>query len=172
MRYWVLAGILLLAFLVQSVLGPFLAIRGISPNIVLVVIVAYGLLFGWQVGLAGGVVGGLLLDLTASTYVGIHVLALGTVGLLVGLAEERVFKDNVLLAAVGGLVGSLISQTVVMIVLWVFGRQFSLLGSLRDTFLPAAFYDMLLCTLIYHRIYKYYRYLRPDPRGTIVLRRH
>lgn len=171
MRYWVLACLLLLSFLVQSVLGSFLAIRGIAPNVILVVVVSYGLLFGWQVGGAAGVIGGLLLDLTTGRFIGIHVLSLGIVGFLVGLVEERVFKDNVLLAALGGLVGSLVSQTIVLLTLWLFGWQISLFGSLRSTFLPAAIYDMILCTLIYGRIYKYYRYLRPDPRGTIVLRR-
>lgn len=171
MRYWVLAGILLLAFLVQSVLGSFLAIRGIAPNVLLIVVIAYGLLFGWQVGGAAGVIGGLLLDLTTGRYIGIHVLSLGIVGLALGLVEERVFKDNILLAALGGLLGSLVSQTIVLLALWIFGWQISLVGSLRSTILPAAVYDMILCMLVYGRIYRYYRYLRPDPRGTIVLRR-
>lgn len=170
MRYWVLAGILLLAFLMQSVLGPFLAVRGVVPNVVLVVVVAYGLLFGWQVGLGAGVMGGLLLDLTAGQLIGSHLLSLAVTGLLVGLVEEHVFKDNILLAALGGIVGSLVGQTVMVGCIWLFRRSFAL-TDFRDTLLPAAIYDMILCILVYGRIYRYYRYLRPDPRGTIVLRR-
>ncbi len=172
MRYWILSGLLLLAFLVQSVFGSYLSIRGIAPNVVLTVVVAYGLLFGWEVGLGAGVLGGLLLDLVAGRFIGIHVLSLGVVGLAVGLVEERVFKDNVLLAAIGGLVGSLVSQALVVFALWLFGWQIALLGSLRSTFLPAALYDMILSVVLYSWIYKYYRYLRPDPRGTIDLRRY
>ena len=172
MRYWILSLLLLLAFLVQSVFGSYLSISGIAPNVVLTVVVAYGLLFGWEVGLVSGVVGGLLLDLMAGRFIGIHVLSLGVVGLMVGLVEEHVFKDNILLAALGGLAGSLVSQGLVVLSLWLFGWQISFFGSLRSTFLPAAFYDMLLCVLLYSRIYKYYQYLRPDPRGTIDLRRY
>lgn len=166
-----LAGLLLTAFLVQSVLGPFLAIGGVIPNVVLVVVIVYGLLFGWEVGLGAGVVGGLLIDLTIGQLIGSHLLALGLVGLVVGQVEERVFKDNILLAALGGAAGSVVGQLVMMLCIAIFRRSFALVD-LRDTLLPAALYDLVLCVLIYGRIYKYYRYLRPDPRGTIVLRRH
>ncbi|OTA40335.1 MAG: hypothetical protein A6D92_19220 [Symbiobacterium thermophilum] len=54
MRYWVLTAITLVAYLVESVLGPFLAIGGVAPNVVFVVAVSCGLLFGWPVGLAWG----------------------------------------------------------------------------------------------------------------------
>lgn len=170
MRYYVLAGVLLLAFLVQSVLGGFLAIRGIAPNVVLVVVVVYGLLFGWEMGIAAGVLGGLLLDLTTSQLIGSHVLALAAVGLMVGLVEEGVFKDNLLLPLIGGFLGSLVGQIVLVGCIWLFRRSFPL-GDLRAALLPTALYDVILCVLVYTRIYKYYRYLRPDPRGTIILRR-
>ncbi|MFZ5824259.1 MAG: rod shape-determining protein MreD [Bacillota bacterium] len=169
MRYWVLAGILLLAFLVQSVLGHFLAINQIAPNVVLVVVIAYGLLFGPEVGLIAGLLGGLLLDLTFSHYVGLRLLALGSVGLAIGMVEERVFKDNLLLGSIGGLAGSVTGQSIVLIILWIFGRMITL-DEVRTLGL-AALYDMVLCTIIYRALYRNYRYLRPDPRGTIVLRR-
>lgn len=164
-----LAGVLLVSFLVQSVLAHFLAINGIVPNVVLVVVVAYGLLFGPEVGLGAGLIGGLLLDLVFSQYVGLRLLALGTVGLGMGLVEERVFKDNLLLGSMGGLAGSFVGQSIVLVVLWIFGRLITI-DEFR-TLVQAAVYDLFLCTLVYRSLYKNYRYLRPDPRGTIVLRR-
>lgn len=172
MRYWVLTGVVVVAFLLQSVVSTYLAIRGITPDILLVVVVSYGLLFGWQVGLGAGVLAGLLVDLTAGRFIGIHVLSLGLVGVLAGVVEEKVFKDNILLAPSGGLVGSVLNQSVLLLCLWLFGWQISFGSTLRATVLPAALYDMALSILVYHWIYKYYRYLRPDPRGTISIRRY
>lgn len=171
MRYWVLTGILVLAFLLQSVVSAYLAIQGITPNFLLVVVVSYGLLFGWPVGLGAGVLGGLLLDLTAGRFIGLHVLSLGVVGLAAGLTEERVFKDNLLLAPVSGLAGSIASQLIIWLCLWLYGWQVPLLPTLRTTIFPSALYDMILAIVIYGQIYRHYLYLRPDPRGTIVLRR-
>ncbi|HLN61283.1 MAG TPA: rod shape-determining protein MreD [Symbiobacteriaceae bacterium] len=172
MRYWVLTGVLILAFLLQSVVSSYLAIGGITPDFLLAVVVTYGLLFGWEVGLVGGVVGGLLIDLIAGRFIGLHVLSYGLVGLVAGLAEARVFKDNILLAPVGGLAGSIVSQTITVLCFWLYGLEVAPLGVLRSTILPAALYDMILTILVYGRIYRYYLYLRPDPRGTIVIRRH
>lgn len=172
MRYWLLTGLLVIAFLLQSVVGHFLSIAGVSPDFLLVLVVSYGLLFGWQLGLGAGVLGGLLLDLIAHRFIGLHVLTLGVVGLLAGLVEERVFKDNLLLAPTAGLAASIVSQLIELVVLWIYGWQVPFIASFRSIILPSALYNMGLSILVYGRIYKYYLYLRPDPRGTIVLRRH
>jgi rod shape-determining protein MreD len=171
-RYTVLAGILVLAYLLQSVVSSYMAIGGITPDFLLVLVVSYGLLFGWEVGLGAGVLGGLLLDLTTGRFIGLHVLSLGVAGLAAGLVEDKVFKDNLLLAPTSGLVSSVISQTIVLFCLWLYGWQVPLVSALRQTILPAALYDMVLAILVYGQIYKYYLYLKPDPRGTIVIRRY
>lgn len=172
MRYWVLAGLLVLAFLLQSVVVSYFSFAGVLPDLVMVMVLSYGLLFGWEVGLGAGILGGLLLDLTTARYVGLHVLTLGLVGLVSGVVEEKVFKDNILLAPTAGFVASVANQSIVFVALWVFGWKFSMVETLRYTILPAALYDMILAALVYGQIYKYYLYLKPDPRGTIVIRRH
>ncbi|MGE5676086.1 MAG: rod shape-determining protein MreD [Mycobacterium leprae] len=172
MRYWVLAGMVVIAFLLQSVVSAYLALWGVTPDFLLVLTVTYGLLFGWRVGLGAGALGGLLTDLTSGRLIGLHVLALSLVGLLAGLVEERVFKDNRLLPPVAGFIGAIVGQTVVLLCLVMFGWQVPFAGTFRYSILPAAVYDMFLASLIYGRIYKYYLYLRPDPRGTIVIRKH
>ncbi len=170
MRYWALTAIVLAAYLIQSVLGPFLAIAGVVPNVVLVVAISCGLLFGWQVGLGVGFGGGLLIDLTIGQLIGSHALAGSLVGFVAGLVEERVFKDNLLLPLVGGVVGSLLGQTVIMICLTMFGRRISL-AEFGSTLLPSMVYDTVLCILVYWRIFRMYGFLKPDPRGFIVIRR-
>lgn len=171
MRYWVLTALLVLAFLLQSVLSSHLAIAGVAPDLVLVVVLTFGLLFGWEVGLGAGVLGGLLIDMNAGRIIGLHVLSLGTVGLAIGLAEGRVFKDNLLLAPLAGFVGTAISKSIAMICLWLLGWYVTPAETFRSAILPGALYNMVLATLVYNRVYKYYQYLRPDPRGTIIVRR-
>lgn len=167
-----LAGLLVMAFLFQSVFGTYLSISGVVPDLLMVMVLSYGLLFGWEVGLGAGILGGLLTDLNTGRYIGLHVVTLGVVGLVCGLVEEKVFKDNILLAPTAGFFGSVAAQSIVLITLWVYGWKFAVAETLRSTILPAALYDMVLSTLVYGRIYKYYLYLKPDPRGTIVIRRY
>lgn len=171
MRYWVLVGLVILVFLLQSVVSSYLAIGGISPDLVLVVVLTFGLLFGWEVGLGAGILGGLLIDLNAGRIIGLHVLSLGSVGLATGMMEEKVFKENFLLAPTAGLIGSIVAKSIALAVLWLFGWQGQFFESFHNAILPAALYNMVLATLVYGQVYKYYLYLRPDPRGTIIVRR-
>lgn len=171
MRYWVLAGLLILGYLLQSVVAIYLAIGGVIPDLLLALVVTYGLLFGPEIGLGAGILAGLLTDLTASRFIGLHILALGAVGLGAGVVEEKVFKDNLLLAPTAGFIASAVKQSITLGALMLFGWRFAPMETLRQTILPAALYDMVVTWIVYGQIYKYYLYLRPDPRGTIVLRR-
>lgn len=171
MRYWILAAIGLVGFLLESVLGAYLAIGGARPSPLLEITVALGMLFGWRIGLGTGIIGGLLLDLTAGRLIGLHLLSLGLVGLLVGLLEEKVFKENWFLAGLVGAGGSILAHIVNYICLAALGWRVDPIPTLVGAILPSALYNGLLTMLIYSQIYRYYQYLRPNPRGTIVLRR-
>lgn len=172
MRYWVLTGILVVTFLLQSVVATYLSIGGIVPNLLLMLVVSYGLLFGWPVGLFGGLLAGLLADLGTGMFIGAHTLAMGVVGLVAGLVEQKVFKDNILLGPASGFVASVAGQTMILTCLGIFGWRLSPLDALRTMVLPEALFDTVVAALLYGQLHKYYLYLRPDPRGTIVLRRH
>lgn len=171
MRYGVLAAIGMVGFLIQSVLGSYLSIGGAIPSPLLEITVALGLLFGWRIGLGTGLIGGLLLDLTAGRLIGLHLLSLGVVGLLVGLLEEKIFKENWFLAGLAGFGGSILAHCLNYLCLAVLGWRVDFVQTFVGAILPSALYNALLTMLVYSQIYRYYQYLRPNPRGTIVLRR-
>lgn len=171
MRYWALSVILVVTFLLQSVVGTYFAIGGVSPDFLLVLVITYGLLFGWSVGMGAGVLGGLFIDLMAGRYIGLHVLSLGIVGFGAGLVEERVFKENILLAPVSGLVGSVANYVIVSVILWLYGSDIAFWASLRSIVFPSALYNMVVASIVYWWIYRHYNYFRPDPRGTVILKR-
>lgn len=171
MRYWALTGILVLSYLLQSVVAAYLAIGEVAPDFVLVVVVCYGLLFGKEIGLGAGVIGGLLLDLTTGRFIGMHVLSLGLTGLVVGMMEDKVFKDNFLLTSLVGLGGSVLCQAVQILCQLIYGWEVPA-GVVRTTVLPSAVYAMVLTLIIYRPMFRHYAYLKPDPRGTVELHRH
>lgn len=171
MRYWALFFIGLVSYLIQSVLGGYLAVGGAIPSPVLTVAITFGLLFGWQMGLGAGMIGGLLLDLTAGRFIGLHLLSIGLIGLLVGLLEDKIFKDNWLMAGVAGLLGSILAEGLNYACLAVLGWRVDPVQTLVGGILPSAVYNGLLTILVYTQVYRYYQYLKPNPRGTIVIRR-
>ena len=94
MRFAVAAGLLALAALLQSVLGPSLpAVHG-RPDLVLVVVCAWAMLRGSGEGAFVGFLGGLLLDSVTYTQFGINTALFGLIGYAIGLPEVNAYRGN------------------------------------------------------------------------------
>ncbi len=84
--------ILVVVALIQHVIVPHITFFGAHPNVMLVVVVAWGLLRGNRDGLIWALVGGLLLDLFSLAPIGTAMLPMLIVLLLVGLLEFTAFR--------------------------------------------------------------------------------
>ncbi len=167
MRYWALLAILGIAFLLQTTVAGFLTIRGVHPDLLLATVVSFGLLFGPEVGLLGGGLAGFLLDVVYGRYMGLHILILASLGLAVGMVEQRVFKDSLVLPLLAGLVTSLMTQIATLTILAFFGWRVPLVTTMKTLIFPGALYSAMVTALVYSQIHRRLRYLRPDPRGAI-----
>lgn len=170
MRYGHLLGVLGAAFLVQTTAASFVRLWGVVPDVLLAVVVSYGLLFGPIVGLGAGVAAGAALDVAIGRLMGLHVLTLGLAGLVAGQAERFVVKENVLLPLVGGAAGGLLTGGLTLGILLYFGWPLSPAQALRETILPGAILSGGLTTLVYLWLLGRYTYFRPDPRGAVAVR--
>lgn len=161
----------LVAAIFQMTLAPYLRIGGAMPDLIVVITVASGLLFGWRVGMGVGATAGLLVDLAFGRLIGMQILAYGLLGWVCGLTEEKVFKDNWILPSLGGLAGSILVQSFALGVLLLFGRTFDVWQEFRTVILPNSLYNLILTAFAYHQLLRVHHYIRPDPRGTMALRR-
>ncbi len=93
----VLAGALF-----QTAVAPRIRIWGAKPDAIGAVAVALGLLMGPIVGASGGFLGGLVIDLINSRFVGLFALTRAIMGLAGGLATGKVFKENLLMTGAIG----------------------------------------------------------------------
>lgn len=171
MRFWLLAALPLVAAVWQTALAPFAQLGTLAPGLIVPVVVALGLLFGWPWGLGSGAFAGLALDLFLGRFIGLHALAYSLVGLVCGWAEPRIYKENGLLPWVTGMLASLLAESVILLGLLSLGRPLNWQALLLGHVLPGALLSGLLATAIYLTLWRYYTYFRPDPRGTVVLRR-
>jgi rod shape-determining protein MreD len=86
--------LLIVAALLQSVVGTNLPLVGGRPDFVLVVVLAWAMLRGSIEGAIVGFLGGLLLDSVAYTPFGVQTALLGLTGYLTGLPEVGVYRGN------------------------------------------------------------------------------
>ncbi len=80
MRFVIAGGLLALAALLQSVLGPSLPLVRGRPDLVLVVVLAWSMLRGSGEGAFVGFLGGALLDSVTYTQFGVNSALLGLLG--------------------------------------------------------------------------------------------
>lgn len=89
MKFLDVALAILVAFLVQTVLGRYFAFLNVYLDLFTVVAVTFGLLRGRMVGLCTGTVAGLLQDAFSGSLLGFNGISKTTVGYLAGIAGHH-----------------------------------------------------------------------------------
>jgi len=98
MRYWRLGATLVLVVLLDWGLGAYLQIGRVRPDLLTVVTVAVGLLFGRRYGMAVGFALGVLQGLEGR-YLGAFAFSKTLVGYAGGAARRTLFVDSLLVGA-------------------------------------------------------------------------
>lgn len=101
-----LVPLMALAALMESVAIPGVLTSGVRPDLVVVLTVARAL-HGWRAGLLAGWIGGLLLDAVSAAPFGVNMVRLSLIGLLAGLAAQRLARTSPLLPIAAAGVASL-----------------------------------------------------------------
>jgi rod shape-determining protein MreD len=127
---------------------------GLVPDLVLILVVSYGLLKGPWYGAAIGLAAGLVGDLAAGGLIGIGALAKSITGFLAGLLEKTIFKDNLLVPALSLLAGTIIAETIFLVVNAALNQYFGGFFALMPRLLAMALYNAILAPPIYHQFYR------------------
>ena len=148
MRTLALFVIMMIAVSLQSTLIPVLAIGGIRPDLVLVVVVVAALSLGRETGLVCGVFGGLLQDLLSVGPFGFNVVPKMLLGFLVGLYERKVNQGSLLLPLVAVAAATIGAAVVAVAFLLAYGQERQIAALLLQL-LPAIAYHILLAVPVH-----------------------
>ncbi len=153
-RHAILGSSFLGALLLQSAVFPHLTIFGAKPDLLMVIVACWALLYGPQEGFVAGLTAGLVQDLTFGRYIGLHALTKTLAGFAAGVAESKIFKETIWVptAAVGLAVFA--QEVAVWLCLRVLGVT-APVSSLVSVVLPGAGYSALLAPLIYRQLFLY-----------------
>lgn len=149
----ILAGMILSCLILQCSLMPAISIASVTPNLMIVFIVSFGLMRGKRAGLVIGFISGILIDLMHMSLgyyiVGFHGIIYMYIGYVSGYCYRIFFDDDVkmpvLLTALGDLCYGII----------VYGMQFLLRGRVRFFYylkriiLPEVVYTILITLVCY-----------------------
>jgi rod shape-determining protein MreD len=152
---------LLVAVVLQIAVAPQLAVFGVVPNVIFLVVVTLALVEGPVAGSVAGFIGGLLFDLLGASVVGPYALVFTIVGYAAGLLQANMFAESWLLPVsvvfVAGLAAE-IAYGLVAVVLDVGTPFWYALGRIM---LPGAVYNTALAVLLYPVLARFLRQDRP-----------
>jgi len=158
-RFLPAAGALAVAALLQVALAPYIALGGVVPNFLLLVVVTLALATGPEEGSTVGFIAGLAFDLVGAGPVGPMALVLAIAGFVAGLLHEAMFAEGWLLPLTVLAVTALVSEVAYTSLLVLLGVEIPFWRAVFTKVLPAAVYNTALALLVYPWLA---RFLRPE----------
>jgi rod shape-determining protein MreD len=140
---------LLAVTVLQTTIGPAIGISGAGPDMVLVMVLSWGLVRGSEEGMLWGLMGGLCLDLVSGSALGMHTLILVVVGYLAGLAPSSPLRSSLLLPLAAMCAATLAYDATIAVVLRVTGWQLALGSALARVAVPSMLANCLLMLIVY-----------------------
>jgi rod shape-determining protein MreD len=144
MRFLIAGGLLAVAALLQSLLGPTLPLVHGRPDYVLVVVLVWSMLRGSGEGAFVGFLGGVLLDSVAYTPFGINSALMGLIGYFTGLPEVNVYRGNLPYFLGIAVLATLLYHTLYFLILQALGTSLPPIIETYATALPAAILNTVL----------------------------
>lgn len=140
---------ILICFLLQTTVFQWIALAHVTPNLLLILTVAVGLMHGRTQGLTVGFVCGILIDFCYSNILGLYALIYMLIGYLNGYGKKILAKDDLTIPVL--MVG--ISQFIYFFLFYIF--NFLLNGKLNFLFyfvrigLPQIVYTVVVSVILY-----------------------
>jgi len=133
----------LMALIQSTILSQFRFLSG-RPDLILLVVIGWGLAGRTTESLVFAFFGGLFLGFFSALPFGMHAIALVLVALLVSLYAGRIWEANILMPPGITLMGSLIYHVIILAVLLLSGRQIDLTYAFGRVILPSTFLNIIL----------------------------
>lgn len=147
------------AALLQVGLAPYIAVGGVVPNLLLLVVVTLALVRGPAAGASAGFAAGLIFDLFGSGPVGPMALVLALVAYVAGLLHEQMFAEGWLLPLTVLALASLSAEVAYGLILDLLGSPAPFWMAFVTKMFPGAVYNTALALIVYPWLA---RFLRPD----------
>jgi len=153
LRVLVLVLLPFLALSLQStVLSPY-SIKGVVPDIVLVIVVCYAMLNSKGHSVAYGVFCGLLEDLFSARIIGINAIAKGVTAYIISRLQPRLFQDNALVGLLMVLIGTVLNLLLSFLILYFTAGVFHVHHNIIQYGLYQILYNSIMAIPVYYLFY-------------------
>ena len=149
LRKIVLFLIISICFVLQTTTFQTLSFANIAPNLLIVVVAAFGLMRGKKEGMYIGFFSGLLIDIFCGFYLGIYALLYMYVGYLTGLFQKRFYPEDIKLPLIIISASDLISNLIIYVFLFLTRSRYDFAYYLKSVIIPEFVYTMIITIFLY-----------------------
>lgn len=153
-RKIILFFIITVCFLLQSTVFQVLSLANVAPNLLIIVISAFGFMRGKKEGLWIGFFCGLIIDIFFGFYLGVYALLYMYVGYINGMFQKSFYPDDIKLPML--LIGSsdIVCNIVIYCVMFLLRGRFKFWYYLSSVIIPEFVYTMVITIFLYFILLK------------------
>lgn len=148
-RVITLAILILLNFSVQSTVFGFHDINSISPNLLLILTMSFGLMRGRKEGILVGFFSGFVVDCFFSSVLGPYMLLYMFFGYINGFFHKNFIIEDVLLPLVVIIFDELLFNSIIYVLFFMLRNRLNYMNYFKNIILPETLSTALITILVY-----------------------
>lgn len=149
LRKFVVFLIISICFVLQTTTLQSVSFAGITPNLIIIVVAAFGLMRGKTEGMYIGFFSGLLIDIFCGFYLGIYALLYMYVGYLTGLFQKRFYPEDLKLPLLIITASDFATNMIIYLILFLTRSRFDFGYYFSNIILPELVYTMIITIFLY-----------------------
>lgn len=161
MSPYLVAPLLALVAVIQTTLIPMFLPGPVRPDLMLMLVVGWGVIHGNGQATLWGLGGGILLDLLSGTPFGLHALTLGAIGFLADALQTNFFRSNILIPVATIFVASLLYHIAQAAAMQTLGIPINWGVFIFNVVLLTALFNTALMPFVYWTLRRLDRVVRP-----------
>ncbi|MDI9476794.1 MAG: rod shape-determining protein MreD [Natronincolaceae bacterium] len=156
-RSIIIGLIILFNLILQSTLFQWVEIYGVVPNTSLILVMSFAIYSGRNRGAVIGFLMGILQDIIFGRTIGLNALVFMVIGYLIGLMDQKISKDNLLIPFVLTMLATVFYETINLLLLFLLGCRIELLNIIKKMLITEVIYNSFVSLVIYYYISKLFK---------------
>ncbi len=156
---------MLVIALAQTTWLEAIRVAGVTPDLVLLLVVYFAIAEGEERAMYTGALGGLFCDIIRDASLGHHILALVIAGFVIGHISRRLITEHPAIKAGLVFIASVLYGLLYTGILYVQTPQIGAVNTIAAHVIPAAFYTALVTPLLFYLLDWSFRRVQPAQGG-------
>lgn len=149
MRKIILFIIIAIAYVLQTTVFQYFDFANISPDLLIIIVVSFGLMRGKREGFIVGFFCGLILDIFFGNYLGFYALIYMYLGLLNGIFQKWFYPDDFKLPFLLIFVSDFVKNIIIYFFMFMMRSRFSFGYYLKSIMIPEVVYTTVISLFFY-----------------------